>query len=36
MYNWYPQHKRLAAILGDLKFTLTFESLLNYAQKSKA
>lgn len=35
MYNWYPQYKRLAAILGDLSFTLTRRVFLNYAQKAK-
>ncbi|PLB48540.1 cholinesterase [Aspergillus steynii IBT 23096] len=29
--NWYPQFKRLAAILGDLTFTLTRRALLKYA-----
>ncbi|KGO67459.1 Carboxylesterase, type B [Penicillium italicum] len=33
--NWYPQYKRLAAILGDLTFTLTRRSFLSYAQKAK-
>ena len=27
--NWYPQFKRLAAILGDLTFTLTRRVFLN-------
>jgi carboxylesterase type B len=31
--NWYPQYKRLAAILGDLSFTLTRRVFLNYAKK---
>lgn len=35
LYNWYPQYKRLAAILGDLSFTLTRRAFLNYAQKAK-
>ncbi|KAJ5772755.1 Carboxylesterase type B [Penicillium paradoxum] len=35
LYNWYPQYKRLAAILGDLSFTLTRRIFLNYAQKAK-
>lgn len=30
--NWYPQFKRLAAILGDLTFTLTRRALLQYTQ----
>ncbi|EPS43655.1 hypothetical protein H072_2358 [Dactylellina haptotyla CBS 200.50] len=30
-YNWYPQYKRLAAILGDLTFTLTRRSFLDVA-----
>ncbi|KAJ5298066.1 hypothetical protein PENANT_c039G08261 [Penicillium antarcticum] len=34
-YNWYPQFKRLAAILGDLSFTLTRRILLNSAIKAK-
>ncbi|KAH8432498.1 putative extracellular lipase [Aspergillus melleus] len=29
--NWYPQFKRLAAILGDLTFTLTRRALLKFA-----
>jgi triacylglycerol lipase len=33
--NWYPQFKRLAALLGDTSFTLTRRSFLNTAQKSK-
>jgi triacylglycerol lipase len=28
LWNWYPQFKRLAAILGDLTFTLTRRSFL--------
>jgi triacylglycerol lipase len=31
--NWYPQFKRLAAILGDLVFTLTRRGVLNYARQ---
>jgi triacylglycerol lipase len=27
--NWYPQYKRIAAILGDLTFTLTRRAFLN-------
>lgn len=27
--NWYPQYKRLAAMLGDLSFTLTRRAFLN-------
>jgi len=29
--NWYPQYKRLAAMLGDLVFTLTRRAFLNSA-----
>jgi triacylglycerol lipase len=29
--NWYPQFKRLAAILGDLVFTITRRGLLKFA-----
>lgn len=29
--NWYPQYKRLAAILGDIVFTLTRRVFLNLA-----
>jgi len=29
--NWYPQYKRIAAILGDLTFTLTRRSFLSAA-----
>lgn len=32
LYNIYPQYKRLAAILGDLTFTLTRRVFLNLAQ----
>ncbi|EKV11605.1 Extracellular lipase, putative [Penicillium digitatum] len=35
LYNWYPQYKRLAAILGDLTFTLTRRGFLSYTQKAK-
>ena len=31
--NWYPQFKRLAAILGDLTFTLTRRSFLSVAKQ---
>lgn len=31
--NWYPQFKRLAAILGDLAFTLTRRAFLKYASE---
>ncbi|KAJ5909238.1 secreted lipase [Penicillium taxi] len=34
-HNWYPQYKRLAAILGDLSFTLTRRVFLSYAIKAK-
>ncbi|KAJ5162518.1 secreted lipase [Penicillium capsulatum] len=33
--NWYPQYKRLAAILGDLSFTLTRRVFLDLAHKAK-
>lgn len=33
--NWYPQYKRLAAILGDLTFTLPRRALLEYAVQVK-
>lgn len=33
--NWYPQFKRLAAILGDLTFTLTRRLFLKYAREVK-
>jgi triacylglycerol lipase len=33
--NWYPQYKRLAAILGDLTFTLTRRALLEYSMQVK-
>lgn len=33
--NWYPQFKRLSAIIGDLEFTLTRRSFLNLASKAK-
>ncbi|ODM14638.1 hypothetical protein SI65_09983 [Aspergillus cristatus] len=33
--NWYPQFKRLAAILGDLTFTLTRRLFLKYAKEVK-
>ncbi|KAL4893624.1 Alpha/Beta hydrolase protein [Aspergillus ambiguus] len=33
--NWYPQFKRLAAILGDLTFTLTRRVMLKYATEIK-
>lgn len=33
--NWYPQYKRLAAILGDLTFTLTRRAFLKYASEVK-
>jgi carboxylesterase type B len=33
--NWYPQFKRIAAILGDLSFTLTRRSLLSLANTVK-
>lgn len=33
--NWYPQYKRLAAILGDLTFTLTRRIFLTVAKQVK-
>ena len=33
--NWYPQFKRLAAILGDLTFTLSRRAFLKYASEIK-
>lgn len=33
--NWYPQYKRLAAILGDLTFTLTRRAFLTVSQLVK-
>ncbi|EAW13601.1 putative extracellular lipase [Aspergillus clavatus NRRL 1] len=33
--NWYPQFKRLAALLGDLTFTLTRRAYLKYATEIK-
>ncbi|KAJ6172919.1 hypothetical protein N7485_005731 [Penicillium canescens] len=35
LYNWYPQFKRLSAILGDISFTLTRRIFLNAATKAK-
>lgn len=35
LYNWYPQFKRLAAILGDISFTLTRRLFLDSAMKAK-
>jgi triacylglycerol lipase len=31
LYDWYPQYKRIAALLGDLTFTLTRRSFLSLA-----
>ena len=31
LWNWYPQFKRIAAILGDLSFTITRRSFLSLA-----
>lgn len=31
--NWYPQYKRLAAILGDITFTLTRRAFLSIASE---
>lgn len=33
--NWYPQYKRLAAILGDLTFTITRRAFLKLAKEAK-
>lgn len=33
--NWYPQYKRIAAILGDLTFTITRRAFLTLAQSAK-
>jgi triacylglycerol lipase len=33
--NWYPQYKRIAAILGDLTFTITRRAFLTLAAKVK-
>lgn len=33
--NWYPQYKRLAAILGDLTFTLSRRAFLQFASEVK-
>ncbi|RHZ62726.1 hypothetical protein CDV55_106918 [Aspergillus turcosus] len=33
--NWYPQFKRLAALLGDLTFTLTRRTYLKYVTEIK-
>lgn len=33
--NWYPQYKRIAAILGDLTFTITRRAFLTIAQQVK-
>lgn len=33
--NWYPQYKRIAALLGDLTFTITRRAFLNMAQQVK-
>ncbi|KAJ5112035.1 hypothetical protein N7532_000080 [Penicillium argentinense] len=33
--NWYPQYKRIAAILGDLTFTITRRVFLSAASKVK-
>lgn len=33
--NWYPQYKRLAAILGDLTFTITRRAFLTLAREAK-
>jgi triacylglycerol lipase len=31
LYDWYPQYKRIAAILGDLVFTLSRRAFLSLA-----
>ncbi|KAJ5995876.1 secreted lipase [Penicillium waksmanii] len=33
--NWYPQYKRIAAILGDLTFTITRRAFLKLAKEAK-
>lgn len=33
--NWYPQYKRIAAILGDISFTITRRVFLTLAKKAK-
>jgi triacylglycerol lipase len=33
--NWYPQFKRIAAILGDLTFTITRRAFLKLAKEAK-
>lgn len=33
--NWYPQYKRIAAILGDLTFTITRRIFLDLAHQAK-
>ncbi|KAF7715238.1 Carboxylic ester hydrolase [Penicillium ucsense] len=33
--NWYPQYKRIAAILGDLTFTITRRAFLTFAHAAK-
>lgn len=33
--NWYPQYKRIAAILGDISFTMTRRAFLTLARKAK-
>jgi triacylglycerol lipase len=33
--NWYPQYKRLAAILGDVAFTLSRRAFLTFAEQMK-
>lgn len=33
--NWYPQYKRIAALLGDLTFTLTRRAFLTVAKRVK-
>jgi len=32
LWNWYPQFKKLAAILGDVTFTITRRSVLYFVQ----
>ena len=33
--NWYPQYKRIAALLGDISFTMTRRAFLTLARKAK-
>lgn len=35
MNNWYPQYKRIAALLGDITFTITRRAFLTWASQVK-